>query len=288
MRRLGRWLVVLLLIVACAVAVLYGYTSYRFNRRYDIASRDLTLPTDSASLARGQRLATTLGKCAHCHAPDLGGRVFIDAMPFAYLATPNLTGGVGSVVANWSPAQWDQAIRHGVGPDQHSLAIMPSTSYQYLTDEDAAALIAYLRTVPKVDRKLPGRQLGPIARGLFVAGKLPIFEGMNVKHDSVGIRPPMGQGEYLARTAGCYGCHGPELRGGLLPGEPPDMIPAANISTTGMINWTLADFNAAFRTGRRPDGSTLNERMPWKEMAGMTDEEVEALWIYLRSTGPKS
>lgn len=285
MRRLGRWFLGFLLVIVAAVAALYGYTSYRFNHRYDIVSRNLTLPGDSASLERGHRLATTLGKCGDCHAPDFGGRVFIDGMPFAYLATPNLTGGAGSVVGDWSPAQWDQAIRHGVGPDQNTLMIMPSTSYQYLTDEDAAALIAYLRTLPKVDREHPPRQLGPIARGLFAAGKLPIFEGMKVQHDSVGIRPPMSDGEYLARTTGCYGCHGPELKGGRLPGEPEDMIPAGNISTSGMINWTLADFTTALRTGKRPDGSTLNERMPWKDTAGMTDGEIEALWSYLRSTG---
>ncbi len=64
-----------------------------------------------------------------------------------------------------------------------------------------------------------------------------------------------------------------------------DFVPAANISSSGMINWTLADFTTALRTGKRPDGSTLNERMPWKETAEMTDGEIEALWFYLRSTG---
>lgn len=285
MRRLGRWILGFLLVIVGALAALYGYTSYRFSHRYGIASRNLVLPTDSASLDRGYRLATTLGKCGVCHEPDLGGRVFIDGMPFAYVETPNITGGAGSVVADWSPAQWDQAIRHGIGPDQRSLIIMPSDSYQFLTDEDAAALIAYLKTVPKVDREHRARQLGPIARGLFTAGKLPVFEGAKVKHDSVGSRPPMSQGEYLARTTGCHGCHGPELKGGLLPGEPPDFVPAADISTSGMINWTLADFGNAVRYGKRPDGSMLNPRMPYKEMEGMTDGEIEALWNYLRGTG---
>ena len=285
MRRLGRWILGFLLVIVGVVAALYGYTSFRFNHRYDIASRNLTLPTDSASLERGQRLATTLGKCGVCHEPDFGGRVFIDGMPFAYLETPNLTGGAGSPVGDWSPAQWDQAIRHGVSPDGRSLVVMPSDSYQFLTDEDAAALIAYLKTLPKVDREHRARQLGPVARALYTAGKLPIFEGAKVKHDSVGNRPPMSEGEYLARTSGCYGCHGPELKGGLNPGEPPDFVPAANISSSGMINWTLTDFGNAVRHGKRPDGSTLNERMPSKEMVEMTDGEIEALWTYLRSTG---
>ena len=59
MRRLGRWILGLLLVIAGAVAALYGYTAYRFGHRYDIASRNLTLPSDSASLERGRRLDTS-------------------------------------------------------------------------------------------------------------------------------------------------------------------------------------------------------------------------------------
>ena len=285
MRRLGRWFLGLLVVIAGAVAALYGYTTFRFNHRYDIASRNLALPTDSASLERGKRLATTLGKCIDCHTPDLGGQVFFNDGAMGTVAARNLTGGVGSEVGDWSPAQWDQAIRHGVGPSRAALVIMPSTSYQYLTDTDAAALIAYLKTVPKVDRSFPPRSLGPVVRALYTAGKLPIFEATHIAHDSVGTRPPMGEGEYIARTAGCYGCHGPTLSGGPIPGAPPETPPAANISTTGLINWTLADFTTALRTGKRPDGSQIKEAMPWKLTAGMTDGEIEALWIYLRSTG---
>ena len=164
------------------------------------------------------------------------------------------------------------------------IALAAQTKHR-LSFEQLHELAAYLKTVPKVDREHRARQLGPIARGLFAAGKLPIFEGLKVKHDSVGVRPPMSEGEYIARTAGCYGCHGPELKGGLNPGEPPDFVPAANISSSGMINWTVTDFGNAVRHGKRPDGSTLNERMPYKEMEGMTDGEIEALWQYLRSTG---
>jgi mono/diheme cytochrome c family protein len=288
MRRLGRWFLGLLVVIAGAVVTLYGYTTFRFNHRYDIASRNLTLPTDSASLARGQRLATTFGKCIYCHGADLGGQVFINDKAMGYIVAPNLTGGGGSPVASWSAAEWDQAIRHGVGPTQRGLAIMPAHGYQYFTDADAAALIAYLKSLPKVDRSLPGRSFGPLARMLYIADKLPIFGAAHIVHDSVGVRPPMPEGEYIARTSGCHGCHGATLAGGPIPGMPPGTPPAGNISVTGMIKWTLADFTTALRTGKRPDGSQLSEVMPWKLAAGMTDAEIEALWIYLRSTGPTS
>ena len=116
MRRLGRWFLGFLLVIAGAVAALYGYTVFRFNRSYDVATRPLTLPTDSASLARGQHVATAIGKCVDCHTADLGGKVFIDDKALGYIVTPNLTGGPGSPVAGWTVADWDRAIRHGVGP----------------------------------------------------------------------------------------------------------------------------------------------------------------------------
>jgi mono/diheme cytochrome c family protein len=282
MRRLGRWFLGFLLVIAGALAALYGYTALRFNRSYDIATRPLTLPTDSASLARGQHVATAIGKCVDCHTADLGGKVFIDDKALGYIVTPNLTGGPGSPVAGWALADWDRAIRHGVRPNHRGLAIMPAEEYQYFTDADFTALVAYITSVPKVDRSLPGRTFGPMARALYVAGKLPLFPAEVVQHDSVG-RHSFPEGEYLARTGGCFACHGATLAGGAIVGMPPGTPPAANISTTGMINWTLADFTTALRTGKRPDGSSLKAPMPWKLIGNLTDAEIEALWNYLRS-----
>jgi mono/diheme cytochrome c family protein len=282
MRRLGRWLVVLLLMVAAGIAVLYGYTAWRFNRTYEIAARPLTLPTDSMSLARGEYLATAIGKCIDCHGGDLGGKVFIDDKALGYIVTPNLTPWTGGPVASWSVADFDRAIRHGVGPTHRGLAIMPSEAYQYFTDSDLAALVAYLKSLPPVDRSLPGRRFGPLARTLYVAGQLPLFAAEIIRHDSVGMRS-LPAGAYIALTGGCHGCHRTTLTGGPIAGMPPGTPPAANISTTGMVNWTLADFTTALRTGKRPDGTTINPVMPWPLTALMTDSEIEALWSYLRS-----
>ena len=286
MRLLGRLLLGLVLLIAVVVASVYVVSSWRFSRKYQVASRSLVIPTDSAAIERGRRLASTIGKCVDCHTEDLGGQPFIDDKAMGQIATANLTGGRGSRVIGWSPDTWDKAIRHGVGANDEALIIMPVHSYQYFTNEDVAALIAYLTSLPKVDREFPARSIGPVARGLYVAGKLPVFEAEMVNHDSVGLYPPMSTGEYIARTGGCYSCHGPQLAGGAIPGTEPGTPPAANISSTGMINWTLADFTRALRTGQRPDGSTLKPPMPWKLTAGMTDAEIEALWTYLRSTPP--
>ena len=68
---------------------------------------------------------------------------------------------------------------------------------------------------------------------------------------------------------------------------PPGVPPASNLTPTGIGKWSRDDFSRAVREGRRPDGSQLAEFMPWKAFAGMTDDEIAALWAYLRSVPPK-
>lgn len=87
------------------------------------------------------------------------------------------------------------------------------------------------------------------------------------------------------------GCHGPTLSGGPIPGAPPDWPPARNITpdeATGIGGWTEADFVRAMREGKRPDGSSIAEVMPWRAYAAMRDDDLKALWLFLRAAAPKS
>jgi hypothetical protein len=93
-------------------------------------------------------------------------------------------------------------------------------------------------------------------------------------------------GRYLASVAGCHGCHGHGLSGGRVAG-PPGLPPASNLTPAGIGGWTERDFVRALREGRRRDGSTIDEFMPWRTLGRMTDEELGALWDYLRSVPPK-
>lgn len=71
-----------------------------------------------------------------------------------------------------------------------------------------------------------------------------------------------------------------------MAGSPPGTPPAANLTPAGIGNWTEADFFHAIRTGKRPDGSVLNSFMPWATFRNMTDDELRALWLYVRSLPP--
>jgi hypothetical protein len=56
----------------------------------------------------------------------------------------------------------------------------------------------------------------------------------------------------------------------------------------GIGSWTVMDFVRAMREGKRPNGASINEFMPWRLLGRMTDEELEALWLYLQSVPPRA
>src|SRR5512138_1899929 len=88
-------------------------------------------------------------------------------------AIPNLTSGAGGIGATNTDEDWVLAIRHGVGHDGRGLILMPSRVWYYLSDEDLADLIAYLKSLPPVDNELPNSELGPLGRVMLTLGQLP-------------------------------------------------------------------------------------------------------------------
>lgn len=294
MKRVLKWIGILLAAVVGVIVLIalagYFVSERRINKTYTIADEALTLPTDASSLAEGQRLATMRG-CSDCHAPDFGGKVFIDDPMLGSISTANLTGGEGSATVNYTVADWERAIRHGIRPDGRGLLIMPSYEYAGLSDEQVAQMIAYLRTVPPVNHAPAEPRLQPLARALFLAGQLPLLPAEMVDQGaahvaSVPAEASVEYGAYLSTT--CTGCHHPNLAGGPTPGSAPGDPPAANLTPAGyLVNWTLDDFKNTLRNGVTPEGKVLDPAvMPWPIAARMTDVELEALWLYLQSLPP--
>jgi len=280
-------------VIVVAGCALYLTTQRRIDKKYAVAGHPLTLPTDSLALERGRRLATTIGKCTDCHTPDFGGGLFIDAPPVAKLYSANLTRGTGGVGGQLTDLDWERAIRHGVKPDGSALLFMPAQQATHMTDEDAAALIAYLKTLPPVDRENGKNSVGPIGRALFLKGELELVPAELIAHDAPHPTPvPMGAtaayGEYIANIGGCKGCHGATLSGGHIPGTPPDWKPAANLTPEGIGHYKEEDFFRALREGKRPGGVPIDTLMPWQKTKDMTDDEIRAVWLYLKTVKPKA
>jgi mono/diheme cytochrome c family protein len=281
-------------LVIVVVGALYALGSAKLNKTWVIEQSlvDLQIPTDKASIARGKHFAIALGKCVDCHGADLGGKIFIDAPPFLVVAS-NLTRGRGGVGANFADADFVRAIRHGVDESGHGLIVMPAEAYTFFSDQDLADIIAYVKSVPPVDRELPDTDVKPLGRILLGAGQLMAPSAMLINHDGPfpATMPPAASieyGRYLAMTGGCMVCHGAGLSGGRFVGAPPSEPTAQNITPTGIGSWSDADLERALRVGKRPDSTTIDPFMPWQYTALMTDQEMKALVLYLRSVPPRA
>ncbi len=281
-------------VVVCVLALcsLYFVSQRRLDKKWSVAGHRLSIPTDSLAMVRGQHLAMAINKCVDCHGSDLGGKVFIDVPPVAHLVSSNLTRGQGGVGGHYSDLDWERAIRHGVRPDSSALMFMPAEEFQYVSDDDMAALIAYLKSLPPVDRIRSTNRIGPVGRALYLKGDLPLVPAEMIEHNAAHPAPvPMAAsvayGAYIAEIGGCKGCHGPGLSGGKIPGTPPDWKPAANLTPTGIGHYTEEDFFRALREAKRPSGVAIDSLMPVRFTKLMSDDEIRAVWMFLKTVPPK-
>jgi mono/diheme cytochrome c family protein len=285
---LGRVVVGLLAVIVVVLGLIYGVTQRRFAQRFTVPEHTLAVATDSATIARGEHLATIRG-CVECHGAGFAGNTIVDQPIIGRLSGPNLTlGGRG---ADLSPRDWERAVRHGVRRDGSPLLFMPSNEFTVLSDEDLSAIIAYARSLSPVRQPAPSSYAGPMLRTMYAAGQVKLLAAEEVKHDraheaTVLVEPTPAYGKYLA--SGCVGCHGDGLSGGKIPGAPPEWGPAANITPTGIGKWSEADFAHALRAARRPDGSAIDSTvMPIRLLRQMDDVEMAALYAYLRTVQPR-
>jgi mono/diheme cytochrome c family protein len=285
--RLVKWVVVFLIVLlAGGVAAVYALSERRLNARYDVPTSELAISTADASVERGAHLVRSVGACVLCHGQDLGGGVYADMGPVGIVAGPNLTRGRGGLATTFELADWVRAIRYGVRRDGTSLIMMPSEEFTNLSDEDVSSIVAYLEQAPPVDREVPASTFRPVGRALLATGRLEILTAPKTKHPrtiaNIPVKAGRDYGRYLADVSGCHGCHGDGLSGGQVAG-PPGLPPASNLTPAGLGKWTERDFVRAIRQGLKLDGTPINEFMPWKVYAAMTDVELHALWEYLES-----
>ena len=293
-RKILKWIGILLGsligLLMLAFLILYIAGSVQWNKlhgSYEVPVEKITIPTDQASITRGRHIAT-IRMCRHCHLENLSGQT-AGAPLLVTLSVPNLTPGAGGVGATNTDEDWVRAIRHGVGNDARGLALMPSRVFYYISDDDLGVLIAYLKSLPPVDKEMPPTDLGPLGRVMLALGQLPPEIEPNVlviDHDGPRPIPPeagvtVEYGEYLAHT--CALCHGENLNGQTVR-EGGNEYVALNLTRGGEMGyWTEEQFITTMHTGITPGERQLNNFMPWKYFGQMTNDELKAVWLYLQS-----
>lgn len=232
---------------------------------------------DAATIAYGERLSFTRG-CRGCHGAELEGEVMWGAV-----TTPNLPALAQAV----TPAQFEAALRHGIGHDGRALYSMPSYNFVRMSDADVAALFAFLRNAP-ISEAPPQGDLAPLPERLLNDFKLRLTiargeDGAMPKWlDQVPAltqqdnpNPSIARGEYLAMTS-CNECHGFDLRSHApWPETAPDLIVAGS--------YTPEQFATLMREGVPSSGAELPMMgsVARGRFTHWTDQEVADLHAYL-------
>lgn len=247
----------------------------------------------------GEYLVTGILQCFTCHSPrnwDLpgappipgkegsGGTIIQDDSS-AFLIAPNITPDTETGAGNWSDDMFARAIREGVGHDGRVLAWqMPYFTFRSLSDEDLASVIVYLRSIPPVVHKVPPTRLNALEKTELEKSVSPLTEPVVIPDMS----DPIKRGQYLVRIGECIGCHtahseyNPGLNGG---GNDIRRFGrqafSANITVDPSgIDYGSNGFISVIRTGK---GGLLSPIMPWIAFKNMNDDDLNAIYAYLRN-----
>ena len=283
MRWVARILGGLLLLAVIAVAVVYVQSNRVIYERHAFAPYPVAVPTDSASIAQGYRLARM--RCFGCHGDSLQGKAdFFDEPMIARIATPNVPRRLAKV----SDAEFAAFLRTGVRKDGISPFVMPPPGFYHMSDADLGALIAYLRTVPVTGPETPPNSYRLLGRlGVMLGQFKPSIAEIDTTQERVGQDPAWAttrHGEYLARVI-CTECHGLHLTGDSTVAGDERPSPAL----VGALGYSLQEFTTLLRTGTpREPGKQLGlmGETARRSLSYLTNEEIAAIHEYLKSLPP--
>jgi len=282
--------------LAIAVPTVYWRSEAILGHDFSISDAELVLAIEPGPdrVGRGQHIASAIAQCQFCHGGDLSGSPVIDDPWLGRLFTPNLTRGEGGIGSAYSEADWVRAIRFGVRRNGRSLLLQPSEHLSAMSDLDLAAVISYMSQLPAVDSHQPSTRFGPLIRFGMTVGltpdllSAPMVDRSRKSPRDVSAERTVDYGAYLTDIGNCRFCHRADLSGGLHPlAQPGEPVPPDLRRNGSMAGWSRKEFARAMREGWTPDGRRLDtEFMPWPAFAGLSDLEVDALWLYLRSIVP--
>jgi mono/diheme cytochrome c family protein len=266
--------------------------------------------SDPEVIDRGRYLVYGPAHCASCHGtpareselrrekeiPLSGGRTF-ELGVLGTLVAPNITSDSTAGIGALSDDALVRSLRYGIS--RHGRPLVPIMSFTDLADDDLRAILSYLRSVPPVSqRALPHRlsMLGNFGVNFLLKRQGPV----QPPPSRIAPTPTAQYGRYLAHTvANCNGCHtqrnkltggfaGPAFAGGLVLEEPEQTFVTPNLTPIAsgiMTQLTENEFIERFRVrGRVSAGSP----MPWEAYARMTENDLAAIYRYLRTLKPAS
>ncbi|MBZ0114824.1 MAG: cytochrome c [Thermoanaerobaculia bacterium] len=279
---------------------------------------DLTIERTAERVDRGRYLVENVASCMQCHSDRnwtryggpagtdrrlAGGECFASEQGFpGTLCAPNLTPDPETGLGAWSDGEILRALREGVDRNGRALfPMMPYSVYREFSDSDAAAIVAYLRTIEPVHNPLPATEIAfPVS--FFIKTMPEPLTGPVEDRDRMDT---VDRGELLAHVAGCEFCHTPvdehmdPLPGMAFAGGQEfegtfGSVRSANLTphASGMGMRSRNEFIGIFKAFAGDDWDDFeiephdNTPMPWTDFAQMTEEDLGAIYDYLQTVAP--
>jgi len=302
----GMVIVVVVLVLAAAISFTIGWRPFIGPKARPLSER--TFERTPQRLERGRYLVENLG-CFDCHgehdwtqhdAPLLpgtkgeGANFPLEGLP-GHVFPPNITPDPETGAGTWTDDQLARAIREGIGHDGRALfSLMPYQDFRYLSEEDLASVVVYVRSIPPVRKAVPKTEIIFPVKYLMRSDPQPITEPV----PPPDLSTPVSRGKYLVTIAGCSDCHTPQKNGKPIPGlefaggfvlkGPWGTVASANITPdpSGISYYDEALFLETIRTGFVKQARKINQIMSWYNYRHLTDEDLKATFAYLRTLKP--
>ncbi len=270
---------------------------------------DLRAEQTPARVERGRYLANSVFLCTHCHSKDdptsyggypvpgtegAGGDCFGREMGVPGTVCPaNITPDPETGIGAWTDGEIVRAMREGVDRQGRGLfPVMPYDLFREIPDDDALAIVAYLRTLPPVRNAVPKPKLDFPVNVLSKLAPKPLAGPVA----AIDRSDRMAYGHYLTRA--CFSCHTqvdanhqpiPSLAfgGGREFARNDLVVRSANLTfdETGLGGRTKEQFIALFSLWRGVPAPKVapkdNTFMPWHSVSGMTDEDLGVVYDFL-------
>ena len=305
MKTLGKILLAVCILLALAITFTIGWRPFIGPDARATTNRQFERTPER--LARGRYLVIGLVGCEVCHSPkdwkthgapnlpgmELAGQVLpIPGLPGTIVAA-NLTSDLETGAASWSDDQIARAMREGVAHDGRTIfPIMPYEAYRALSDEDVASIVVYVRSVAAVRNPLPPTKVDFPVNYLIRSVPRPLTDAVSGPSPQASA---VERGKYLV-AVGC-GCHNAADRKGPIPGMeyaggehlegPWGDVTSANITpdVSGISYYDEAEFIQVMRTGY-VKARKLSSIMPFGEFANLNDDDLKAIFAYLKTVPP--
>lgn len=308
-------IVKLLLIVVAGIALLLaaGITYIKTSLPNVGEAPDLKVEITPALVERGAYLANSVAVCMDCHSTrdwkqfsgpmipstlGKGGELFDQRFGFpGSFTSKNITpAGIG----DWTDGELYRLITTGVTKDGAAIfPVMPYKRYAKMADEDVHAIIAYLRSIAPIESNVPASVADfPMS---IILNTIPQPASPQPIPDKSDV---LAYGEYVANAAACGECHTPQDKGApimnlhfaggfefKMPGF--GLVKSANITPdveTGIGTWSEDFFVKKFKSytdstyvPQQVNADQMQSVMPWVMYGSMTEEDLRAIYTYLKS-----